>query len=82
MPEFLTVAWNTIAGYGQFPVGIVIGIFLSRSAYNRALDFMNEEKKELRNEKKELQKTIQAQQLRIDTLHDKIFRIEEKKDKK
>jgi prefoldin subunit 5 len=78
MSEFFIVAWKTIAEYGQFPVGIIVGIYLARSAYNKALNYMNEEKRELRNEKKELQGTIEAQQQRIDILHDKIFRIEEK----
>lgn len=71
MPDF-TVVWSTIAGYGPFPIGIVIGIYLARSAYSTALKYLNEEKKELREEKRELRKTIDAQQKRIDTLHDRV----------
>jgi len=51
MPDLLTTAWTTIAEYGKFPVGIVIGIWLSKSAYTKSLGFLNEEKKALREEK-------------------------------
>jgi prefoldin subunit 5 len=72
-PNFFTTAWDTIAQYGEFPIGIVIGMFLTKSAYSDTIKYLNEEKKELREEKKELRKTISSQQTRIDTLHDKVF---------
>jgi prefoldin subunit 5 len=80
MQEFFSTAWATIAEYGPFPVGIIVGIILARGAYNKAFSYLDEEKKELRNEKKELRETIQAQQERIDKLHDQLYQLEELKD--
>ena len=65
-----------MAGYGQFPAGIIVGILLARGAYSKVLQDSHSEKKEIRNEKNELRETIQAQQKRIDELHNQIFSIE------
>jgi hypothetical protein len=71
MPDF-TAVWNTIAEYGPFPIGIIVGMYFAKSAYSSAIKYLNEEKKELREEKKELRNTIEAQQKRIDILHDRV----------
>ena len=64
--------WGTIKEWGPFPSGIIIGIWLARGAYNKALDLMKNEIEQMRTEKQELRQTIVAQQERIDVLHDRM----------
>jgi hypothetical protein len=69
MDKFIEI----IAGYGPFPAGIIVGVWLARGAYNRALTYMEKITIELREEKKQLRETIEAQQKRIDLLHDEAY---------
>jgi len=70
---FMDKFFEIIAGYGQFPFGIVVGIWLARGAYNQALKFMGQTHASLLEEKKQLRETVEAQQKRIDLLHDEAY---------
>lgn len=73
MDEILKTITEAIVTYGPFPVGIVVGILLARFAYHDAMKYINEEKNSLREEKKQLRDTIEAQQQRIDLLHQQAY---------
>lgn len=62
---------EVVAQYGPFPVGIMVGIWLSRWANAQLFNLMRRENDALRQEKKELLELIQAKETRIDLLHDK-----------
>lgn len=64
---------DLVAKHGPFPLGIFVGIILARMAYSKALHYLNEEKKALRIEKKQLRETVEAQQNRIDKLHQEAY---------
>jgi len=70
MSEFFRI----VAEYGPFPLGIIVGIWLARGAYSQSLRYSEKEKAELREEKRQLRETIEAQQKRIDLLHDEAYK--------
>lgn len=70
----MTEFFHIIAGYGPFPFGIVVGIWLANRAYSQSLKYSEQEKSELREEKRQLRETIEAQQKRIDLLHDEAYK--------
>jgi hypothetical protein len=51
----------------------VVGIWLARGAFNQALKYMGQTHAGLLEEKKQLRETIEAQQKRIDLLHDEAY---------
>jgi len=71
--EALTTLIEAVAKFGPFPLGILVGIILARFAYRDALMYSEKEKTALREEKKQLRETVQAQQERIDKLHEDVF---------
>jgi len=68
--------WETIAEilreYGPFPGGIVVGIWLTKWAVSKQFRYMESDKKQLREENKQLRGFLESQQKRIDSLHEKL----------
>ena len=78
MPEIVSEVVRIVSGYGPFPFGILIGMWFASRAYRTALNYSDKEKDELREEKRQLRETIEAQQKRIDILHDTAFKQKRK----
>lgn len=73
MVEIFNGLAKFVADYGPFPLGIIVGIVLAKFAYSDALSYTQKEKDALREEKKQLRETVDAQQVRIDKLHNEIY---------
>jgi len=69
MDKFIEI----VSGYGPFPLGILVGVMLAKAAYSQALEYLERVNTALTEEKKQLRETIEAQQTRIDLLHDEAY---------
>lgn len=69
---------DAVAQYGPFPVGIIVGMYISRIAHKESIENIKEEKKDLREEKKELLKALENKEERLDTLHRQLTDKEDK----
>ena len=63
---------EVVAQYGPFPVGIVFGVMIKRWSDSELMKTLRAEIQTLRDEKSQLLDQIQAKELRIDALHDKL----------
>ena len=73
MTEFWTKFIEIIAGYGPFPLGIIVGIFITNHVYSKIINLSEKEKEALREEKSALLEMLAAKEERIDKLHSEIY---------
>lgn len=59
-----------ISGYGPFPVGIVIGIWIAKWAVDKQFKYMTREIESLKSRNDDLLKLVLAKEDRIAILHD------------
>lgn len=59
-----------ISGYGPFPVGIIIGIWIGKWAITEQFKYMSREIESLRSRNDDLLKIVYAKENRISILHD------------
>ncbi len=64
--------FEIISGYGPFPVGIIIGVWIGKWAVTEQFKYMTREINSLRSRNDDLLKIIDVKEERIMKLHDKI----------